>query len=75
MINNLEETQGKLNEKVQHEQLINETVKDVLIAEYTLPKSKQSIVFKHNLLLNALKKLNYPHKTYFQDTIPMINFD
>ncbi|CAF3958384.1 unnamed protein product [Rotaria sordida] len=74
-ISTLEETQHKLNEKVQHEDLINETAKEIFTAEYALPKSKQSIIFKYNLILAALVRLDYPHKKYFQDSVPMINFD
>jgi hypothetical protein len=74
-IESLDNTQKELNEKLKHEQLINNISKQISIVEYKLPKSNNTILSKWNIIFKNLKLLNYPHKEYFKDIVPMIDID
>jgi len=73
-IETLEMTQKQLDEKVEHEKLINNKSKEISTVEYNLPKSNYSILSKWNLIFKNLKALDYPHKKYFKDIVPMMDF-
>jgi hypothetical protein len=69
----LETAQNELKQKVEHEELINNISKQISIIEYNFPKSNYSIISKWNLIFKNLKALDYPHKNYFKDIVPMMD--
>jgi hypothetical protein len=73
-IETLQTTQAKLDKQVEHDKLIDNTSKGITIVEYTLPNSNHTILSKWNLIFKNLKALNYPHKEYFKDIVPMMEF-
>ncbi|CAF1214154.1 unnamed protein product [Rotaria sordida] len=71
----LKDLQKELNAKAEKENLIKKTAEQISTAQYTVPKSNQSILSKFNLIINTLRKLSYPLKEYFKDNIPLIDLD
>ncbi|CAF0999798.1 unnamed protein product [Didymodactylos carnosus] len=61
-----------LDRKENQEKMINETAKKISIIEYTLPQSSQLVLLKLSLIIKILKTLDYPHKQYFIDSVPIV---
>ncbi|CAF1687413.1 unnamed protein product, partial [Adineta ricciae] len=53
-----------------HEKSIRTTSQEISTKSYALPKSNLSILSKFKLIFNTLKQIDYPMKTYFQDSVP-----
>ena len=69
----MENLQQQLSERTKREQVINDKAKQISIVEYTIPKANQAVIWKFNLIMKVLKRINYDEKEYFKDSVPTID--
>ena len=74
-MDSLEILQKEMHTKTEQENLIKKTAREISTAGYIVPKSNQSILLKVNVILKTLRKLEYPLKKYFVDSVPLIELD